>query len=180
MLRDVTPSSIVWIGSLQAFLSVSGGIITGPLYDREYLRTLVRTGSALVVIGLAMTSLCDKYWQLMLAQGLFAGLGNAMFFVQSMALLPTYFVRHRALSMGASQSPAAIWVHSTFRHVEDWTDSRLRRRRYNVFRRLPSTTAQDWIRMSDEDHCSDYARYPHTTSNVPETPVQATCCSSIL
>ncbi|KAF2634175.1 MFS general substrate transporter [Massarina eburnea CBS 473.64] len=100
VLRDVSPSTISWIGSLQAFLFVFGGVITGPLYDRGYLRTLVRLGSALVVLGLVMTSLCSKYWQFMLAQGLLTGLGNAMFFVPSMALLPTYFVKRRALSTG--------------------------------------------------------------------------------
>lgn len=100
MLRDVTPSSISWIGSLQAFLFVFGGVVTGPLYDRGYLRTLVRTGSVLVVLGLVLTSVCTKYWQLVLAQALLTGVGNAMFFVPSMALLPTYFVKRRALSMG--------------------------------------------------------------------------------
>ncbi|KAF2869474.1 major facilitator superfamily domain-containing protein [Massariosphaeria phaeospora] len=100
MLSNVAASKISWIGSLEAFLFVFGGVVTGPLYDRGYLLTMVRTGSVLVVLGLILTSICSKYWQLMLAQGLLTGLGSAMFFVPSMALLPTYFVKRRALSTG--------------------------------------------------------------------------------
>lgn len=99
-LRGVPPASISWIGSIQAFLFVFGGVFTGPLYDRGYLQTLVRTGSLLVVLGLVATSFCNDYWQFMLSQGLLTGLGSSMFFVPSMALLPTYFPRRRALSMG--------------------------------------------------------------------------------
>ena len=47
-----------------------------------------------------ITSLCKKYWQVVLAQGIVIGLGNAALFVPSIALLPTYFVKRRALSTG--------------------------------------------------------------------------------
>lgn len=131
MLDDVTPSSISWIGSLQAFLFVSGGVLTGPLYDRGHLRALVRTGSVLVVLGLVITSVCNKYWQFMLVQGLLTGLGNAMFFVPSMALLPTYFARRRALSMGIAITGGNLgtFLHCLFttttRCVENLADSKL-------------------------------------------------------
>jgi len=101
-LSSTSPSDISWIGSIQAFLFVFGGVLTGPLYDQGYLKTLVRSGSVMVVLGFVMTSFCTKYWQFMLAQGLLTGLGSAMFFVPSMALLPTYFVKRRALSTGVA------------------------------------------------------------------------------
>ncbi|KAL8835216.1 MAG: hypothetical protein Q9170_003412 [Blastenia crenularia] len=69
-----TPSNIAWIGSLQAFLMISLGIVVGPLFDYGYLRTIVISGSGLVVTGMLMTGLCEQYWQLMLAQGVTVGL----------------------------------------------------------------------------------------------------------
>jgi hypothetical protein len=33
-LRDMSPSTIAWIGSLQAFFVFAGGLIGGPLFDR--------------------------------------------------------------------------------------------------------------------------------------------------
>lgn len=85
-----------------------GSVIAGPLYDSGYLRTLVITGSALVVFGMMMTSLCAEFWQLILAQGLIIGLGNGCLFVPSIALLPTYFKSRRAFAMGIAASGSSI------------------------------------------------------------------------
>ena len=100
LLSTESSSRITWIGSLQAFLFVFGGVIAGPLYDYGYLQSLVRVGSFLVVFGMMMTSLCHSYWQVILAQGIVIGLGNGALFVPSIALLPTYFSKRRALSTG--------------------------------------------------------------------------------
>ena len=47
-----------------------------------------------------MTSICSTYWQVILAQGLVVGIGNGLLFVPSIAVLPTYFVKWRALATG--------------------------------------------------------------------------------
>lgn len=85
-----------------------GSVVVGPLYDSGYLRTLVITGSALVVFGMMMTSLCTEFWQLILAQGLIIGLGNGCLFVPSIALLPTYFTTWRAFAMGIAASGSSV------------------------------------------------------------------------
>ena len=100
LLRTESSSRIAWIGSIQAFLFIFGGVLAGPLYDYGYLRTLLCVGSFLIVFGMMMTSLCLKYWQFVLAQGLIVGLGNGCLFVPSVAVLPTYFLRWRALVTG--------------------------------------------------------------------------------
>jgi hypothetical protein len=51
------------------------GVIAGPLYDMGLFRTLVISGSALIVLGWMFTSLCTKYWQVMLSQGVLIGMG---------------------------------------------------------------------------------------------------------
>lgn len=84
------------------------GIFAGPLYDHGYLRTLVLVGSILVVFGMLMTGLCSQYWQLMFAQGVVVGLGSGCLFLPSIAVLPQYFERRRALATGIGSSGSAI------------------------------------------------------------------------
>lgn len=74
--------------------------MAGPLYNRGHLKLLVYLGSFLVVFGMMMTSLCTKYWQAVLAQGLIIGVGNGCLFVPSTAVIPPYFEKRRALAMG--------------------------------------------------------------------------------
>lgn len=93
---------------MQAFLMISLGIVAGPLYDYGYLRTLVAAGSLLVIIGMLMTGLCSLYWQLMLAQGVIVGLGCGLLFLPSIAVLPQYFEKRRALATGIGSSGSAV------------------------------------------------------------------------
>ena len=90
LASEASPSDISWIGSIQAFLLISVGVITGPLYDSGYFRALIAVGSFSVVFDMMMTSLAAHYWQIMLAQGLIVGLGSGYLFVSSVAILPTY------------------------------------------------------------------------------------------
>lgn len=108
LLPDQTPSNIAWIGSLQASLMIGLGIVIGPIYDYGYLRSLVAVGSVLVTVGMLMTGLCSQYWQLMLAQGVMVGLGSGFLFLPSIAVLPQYFEKRRALATGIGSSGSAI------------------------------------------------------------------------
>ena len=107
-LSGESPSDISWIGSVQAFLLISGSIVAGPLYDRGYLRLLLYTGSFLTVFGMMMTSICTAYWQAFLAQGLVVGLGNGCLFIPSVAILPAYFHKKRALALGIGAAGSSV------------------------------------------------------------------------
>lgn len=97
-LSNKTSTQISWIGGLQSFLLVFVGVLSGPIYDAGCLRFLNLAGNSLVVLGLIMTSLCTKYWQVILTQGLVTGLGCGMLFVPATAVVPQYFVRRRNLA----------------------------------------------------------------------------------
>lgn len=97
------------------------GIIIGPLFDWGYLRALLFVGSSLVVFGMMMASFSTQYWQIMLSQGLAVGIGCGCLFVPSIAVLPMYFKRKRALAMGiaaAGSSLGAILFTIVFRQLE--------------------------------------------------------------
>ena len=54
-----------------------------------------------------MTSLCDQFWQLFLAQGLCMGLGCGLMFCPVLSLMETYFARHRSLAVGLAATGSA-------------------------------------------------------------------------
>ncbi|KAK0387606.1 hypothetical protein NLU13_3852 [Sarocladium strictum] len=107
-LWTASSSQISWIGSLQAFLLMSGGVFTGPLYDAGYFRHLLASGTVLVPLGFMMTSICETYWQTMLAQGVLQGLGMACLYVASVAILPQYFSSSISLANGVAAVGAGV------------------------------------------------------------------------
>ncbi|KAK3051299.1 hypothetical protein LTR09_007695 [Extremus antarcticus] len=102
LLSDYNASSIAWIGTLQAFLLVFGGVVTGPIFDQGYLRPLIMTGSVLIVLGMMMLSLARTYWQILLAQSICVGAGSGMLFTPSLAQVTILFSRRRPIALGMS------------------------------------------------------------------------------
>ncbi|PLB45085.1 monocarboxylate transporter [Aspergillus steynii IBT 23096] len=108
VLSDVSSSSIAWIGSLQSFLLMLFGVVTGPLFDAGYFRGLVSFGTFMLPFGLMMTSISTKYWHFILAQGVCIGLASGCLFVPSVAILPQYFKQRRGLANGLAASGSSI------------------------------------------------------------------------
>lgn len=84
------------------------GVITGPLYDLGYLRSLICVGTALVVFGLMMTSIATEYYQIFLAFGVCVGLGAGCLFVPSVAIVATYFSTKRAAATGLTAAGGSV------------------------------------------------------------------------
>ena len=113
LLSHVSSSQISWIGSVQAYLLVVIGVVTGPIFDRGYLRTLLLVGSFLTVFGLMMTSIATSYYQVLLAQGFCVGLGSGCLFVPSLAVVATYFTTKRAFATGISVAGSSVGTHTS-------------------------------------------------------------------
>jgi len=108
LLTSSRPSSISWIGSIQAFLLLFVGALTGPVYDAGYFRELLITGAFLLVLGQMMLSLCHAYWQILLAQAFCIGIGTGCLFVPSIAILSTYFSTRIGTAIGIAASGSSI------------------------------------------------------------------------
>ncbi|CAG8018758.1 unnamed protein product [Penicillium olsonii] len=108
LLAGTSSSTIAWIGSLQSFLLMMIGVITGPLFDAGYFTALTSFAAFLLPFGLMMTSLATKYWQLILSQGVCIGLAAGCLFVPSVAILPQYFRAKRGLANGFAASGSSI------------------------------------------------------------------------
>lgn len=117
ILAHETPSAISWIGTVQGFLLLIIGILTGPIYDRGYVRHLIFSGTILVVFGMMMTSVCKSYYQIFLAQGICVGLGAGCLFLPSVAIMATYFTSKRAFMTGITNAGGSIGIDHLWKFV---------------------------------------------------------------
>jgi predicted MFS family arabinose efflux permease len=101
-------SAISWIGSIQAFMVQVFGLLSGPLYDKGHFRLLLVGGSALIVFGQMMLSLCHEYWQALLAQAFCIGIGAGCLFVPAVAILSTYFTTRLPAAVGITASGSSL------------------------------------------------------------------------
>ncbi|RYN66181.1 hypothetical protein AA0117_g11859 [Alternaria alternata] len=108
LLPSSSPSAISWIGTVQAWLLIVIGVLSGPLFDLGYFRSMLLVGNVLVVLGIMMLSLSTKYWQVFLSQGLCMGLGAGLLYIPSMAMVGVWFSKKRAVALGIVMSGIAV------------------------------------------------------------------------
>ncbi|CAI7601418.1 unnamed protein product [Penicillium bialowiezense] len=106
-LKDQAADKIAWIGSLSAFLQLAAGALGGPLFDR-YGAWVIRPAAVCYVFALMMTSLCQEYWQFMLAQGVLLGISMGLLQFPSMAAVMQYFDKNIAAALGAAVAGSSI------------------------------------------------------------------------
>jgi MFS family permease len=91
---------------VQIFLLFILGPFAGRATDAGYFRPVFIFGLVLQLLGVFMTSISTKYWQIFLAQGICQGFGNGMQFVPTMSLLSTYFAKNRSFAIGIAATGA--------------------------------------------------------------------------
>ncbi|KIX03798.1 uncharacterized protein Z518_07351 [Rhinocladiella mackenziei CBS 650.93] len=101
-------SSISWIGTIQSFLLIIVGVISGPLFDLGYYKTMILAGSFLTIFGIMMLSLSIEYYQILLSQGICVGLGCGLLYVPSLALVSGSFTTKRAIAVGVATCGIAV------------------------------------------------------------------------
>ncbi|OCK84024.1 MFS general substrate transporter [Lepidopterella palustris CBS 459.81] len=109
LLAHTRTDKIAWVGTVQGVLLILGGVVTGPIYDRGYVRELIVTGTLLTVLGIMMLSLATQYYQVLLTQGLCIGIGSGILYTPSIAVVATTFgPRYRALAVCFATSGTAV------------------------------------------------------------------------
>lgn len=108
LLSHESASAISWIGSIQVFFLMAGGLFLGPLYDLGYTRSMLVTGNILVTLGFMLTSICKSYYQILLAQGFCIGIGTSCLYIPAITLIPAYFTTRRALAMGIATIGSSV------------------------------------------------------------------------
>ncbi|OQD61838.1 hypothetical protein PENPOL_c015G04124 [Penicillium polonicum] len=108
LLPNETPSTISWVGSIQATLIPMVGLATGPLVDIGYLRPLIISGSFLTVFGMMMTSLATSYYQVLLAQGFCVGMGGGISYIPALVVISTSFTTKRPIAIGCASIGSSV------------------------------------------------------------------------
>ncbi|KAF3390241.1 Riboflavin transporter MCH5 [Penicillium rolfsii] len=108
LLSSSPSTTIAWVGTLQGVILILGGVVTGPIFDRGYIRELLVIGTLTTVLGVMMLSLAHKYYQILLAQGVCVGVGSAILYVPSISLVASRFQQRRPLAMFIATSGTAI------------------------------------------------------------------------
>ncbi|KAH7550796.1 major facilitator superfamily domain-containing protein [Bipolaris maydis] len=101
------PSAVSWIGSFQMLGHFALGMLTGRLFDAGFFYWSAVPGMLVSALGMFMTSLCTRYWQFFLAQGLMTGVGNGLQFAPVLSLVSTYFARNRSVALAIMASGSA-------------------------------------------------------------------------
>lgn len=107
-IPDESASAISWIGTVSIFLLILGGVVSGPLFDLGYFRTMLIVGALGETLSVFLTSVSTQYWHLMLTQGIIAGLSNALLYLPGLALVSRAFKKHRAIAMGITTCGAPV------------------------------------------------------------------------
>ncbi|KAI1476625.1 MFS general substrate transporter [Daldinia eschscholtzii] len=106
-LNGQSPDKVAWIGSLSVALQFLSGNIGGPLFDR-FGAWVIRPAAVLYVFSIMMTSLCNQYWQFMLAQGVLMGTVMGLLQFPAMAALSQFFNKKRAAAMGIAIAGSSL------------------------------------------------------------------------
>ncbi|QKX60182.1 uncharacterized protein TRUGW13939_07325 [Talaromyces rugulosus] len=108
LMPDESESSIGWIGAINIFILFSGSLVTGRILDLFGPTAMFWLGSLINIFSMMMISLCRKYWELILAQGVLLGVGNAFLVCPALALVGQYFMKRRAVAIGVTIAGSSL------------------------------------------------------------------------
>ena len=128
-MHNKSPSTVAWIGSMEAFLLLTVCVFAGPLFDKGHMRLMIVVGTVMVVFGMMMTSLGKQFYQVLLSQGFCVGIGQGLLFLPSIAVCATYFSKKRGTAIGLAFSGCSIggviypiMLHRLLPHIHfPWT-----------------------------------------------------------
>ncbi|OJJ49156.1 hypothetical protein ASPZODRAFT_59824 [Penicilliopsis zonata CBS 506.65] len=107
-LKNLSPSTVAWIPSLETFMMFIGGPIGGTIFDYYGPRHMLIIGTFFQVFGLMMASISSEYYQFILAQGICSPLGASCIFYGCVNSVSTWFHHRRALALGIMASGSSL------------------------------------------------------------------------
>ena len=134
-LQNYSPSTIAWIGSIQAFAQFSATLLGGPITDRwgpmvcgytyaiemlqysrscnrlltfSIVKSVIWPFSLLLVVAMMLTSLCREYYQFILCQGILLGFSCGLIFAPALTVVGHYFFKKRAMAMAYASTGSPV------------------------------------------------------------------------
>ncbi|KZL79639.1 mfs monocarboxylate [Colletotrichum incanum] len=101
-------SDIAWVGSVSIFILFLSAPISGILCDRFGPTIPLCIGSVGQLLALFMTSLCTKYYQVFLSQGILLGVSSSLIFCPPVAVVSRRMPHRRGLALGLTIGGSSI------------------------------------------------------------------------
>ncbi|KAJ3557097.1 hypothetical protein NP233_g11828 [Leucocoprinus birnbaumii] len=76
------------------------GLIVGRLFDLGYFRPLFIVSGVFLVVATFLAAQCTEYWELLLSQGILAGIGCGGLFTCSNSIIAHWFKKKRGRALG--------------------------------------------------------------------------------
>jgi len=93
------------IGTIGGGLTWSGSLLVSYIISKGCnLSLMCLAGSAIMSLGLILSSLATKLWHLFISQAILVGIGSSMLYYPVTSLTPVYFDRHRGFAMGIAMA----------------------------------------------------------------------------
>ncbi|CAG8195704.1 unnamed protein product [Penicillium salamii] len=112
-LASDSASTIAWLGAISILFLFGISVISGAMLDMFGPKLMVYSGSVGMVFALMMISLCHKFYQFLLAQGVLLGISMALSTWPMLALVGQYIKVKRAAALGivlaGSSLGGVIW-----------------------------------------------------------------------
>lgn len=118
-LRHLDAATVGWIFSLYAFCTFGIGLFVGPLFDKYGPKWLLLGGSVLAVLSMDLIGNCNsrylslwtnllppltttflEFWHFIVYFSILGGVGSALLFSPSIAIIGYYFSRRRGYATG--------------------------------------------------------------------------------
>lgn len=108
LIPDTPTSTIAWIGSTQFALAYLPGLVAGRLCDLGYFKRTLLIPSVIIVLATVITAECNKFWQLLVCQGMVIGICCGMISSPIPAIISHWFNKRRSLALGVMTTGSAI------------------------------------------------------------------------
>ncbi|KAF8272784.1 MFS general substrate transporter [Lactarius quietus] len=108
LLKGTSPSTIAWIGSLQAALMAFPALISGRLFDLGYYRSTLIFASINLVVCTLLVAECHEFWQLLLCQGFGIGIPCGLVYGPAMCVIAHWFKRRRSTALGIAAFASSV------------------------------------------------------------------------
>ncbi|KAJ5514940.1 Major facilitator superfamily domain general substrate transporter [Penicillium fimorum] len=122
-LSSNSTSTIAWLGAIAIFFLFAISVGAGAMLDIFGPALMVYAGSFGCVFALMMTSICEEFYQFLLAQGVVLGISMGLVTWPMLALVGQYIKVKRAAAMGivlaGSSLGGVIWPIAIDRLIND-------------------------------------------------------------
>ncbi|KZT63571.1 MFS general substrate transporter [Daedalea quercina L-15889] len=106
--RDQSLARIGYVGGIGVGFTFIVGPFTNVLVTRLGMRATIALGVVLVATSFELASISDRYWQLLLSEGILFGIGASFAYIPSIGLPSQWFSKRRSLATALSSSGSGI------------------------------------------------------------------------